>query len=77
MTTDETQSQIEALRSALVGLARFVGGDPCWCQCDGGEYSEACRIAFNLPLWRSPSGVVLPWKDPEVVTPHTKGEVND
>jgi hypothetical protein len=63
---DEMQDQIEALRAALVGLARFVGGDPCWCQCRGGKHSEACRAAYKLPLWRSPSGNSLPWKDPDV-----------
>jgi hypothetical protein len=73
VSNDEVQSQNEALRSALIGLAHFVDGDPCWCQCDGGRHSEACRVAFDLPLWRSPSGIAMPWRDPEVVTPNTKG----
>jgi hypothetical protein len=63
ITIDEMQGQIEKLRSALIGLARFVGGDPCWCRCDGGKHSEACRVAYALPLWRSPSGISLPWKE--------------
>lgn len=67
LTIDEMQTQIETLRAALVGLAHFVGGDPCWCQCDGGKHSEACRAAYKLPLWRSPSGVSLPWKDSDKV----------
>jgi hypothetical protein len=65
---DEMQSQIEVFRDALVRLAVFVGGDPCWCDCADGEHSEACRVAKNLPLWRSPSGINLPWKDPEKET---------
>lgn len=75
----EMQSEIEAMRDSIVGLAVFVNGDPCWCQWQtlcglidrrqsiaigtGGRHSKACRDARNLPLWRSPSGVSLPWKD--------------
>lgn len=65
LTIDETQTQVETLRNAIVGLAHFVGGTPCWCRRKGGEHSKACRVAFDLPLWRSPSGVLLPWADPK------------
>ena len=65
LTTEEMQAEIETLRNALISLAVFVGGDPCWCKCEGGKHSEVCRKAKNLPLWRSPSGISLPWKDPE------------
>lgn len=76
---DEMQTEIEAMRDVVVGLAVFVNGDPCWCQWQtlcglidrrqsiaigtGGKHSKACRDAKNLPLWRSPSGISLPWKD--------------
>lgn len=65
---DEMQTEIDSLRNVLVSLASFVGGDPCWCMCDGracasGTHTKACRGALNLQLWRSPSGVWLPWKD--------------
>jgi hypothetical protein len=60
---NETQAQVEAMREVIIGLASFVNGDPCWCQCAGGKHSKACRKAKDLPLWRSPSGVSLPWKD--------------
>ena len=78
---DAMQSEIEAMRDVIVGLASFIKSEPCWCQWQtlcglidrrqsiavgtGDKHLKACRDARNLPLWRSPSGVALPWKDAE------------
>jgi hypothetical protein len=76
---DEMQNEIEATRDVIVGLTMYVDGEPCWCQWQtlcglidrrqsvakgtSGKHLKVCRDANNLPLWRSPSGVNLPWKD--------------
>ena len=64
---DEMQTEIETLRNALVRLAVFVGGNPCWCKCEGGKHSKACRDI--LKLWprvtingRASHHDNLPWK---------------
>lgn len=64
---DEMQTEIETLRNALVRLAVFVGGDPCWCRyAKTGEHTEACRDTIKLNLWPRPSKGkpldYLPWK---------------
>lgn len=48
---DEMQTEIETLRNALVRLAVFVGGNPCWCDCAGGKHSKVCRDIRKLKLW--------------------------
>lgn len=50
-TIDELQTEIETLRNALVRLAVFVGGNPCWCNCAGGKHSKVCRDILKLKLW--------------------------
>lgn len=66
--TDEMQTEVETLRNALVRLAVFVGGDPCWCQCEGGKHSEVCRDIQKLKLWprvvrgRPKPSDYLPWR---------------
>ena len=66
---DEMQTEIETLRNALVRLAVFVGGNPCWCKCEGGKHSKICRLILKLKLWprvtkngRASSHDYLPWK---------------
>jgi hypothetical protein len=76
---DEMQNEIEAMRDVIVGLVTYVDSEPCWCQWQtlcglidrrqsvakgtSGKHLKVCRDAKNLPLWRSPSGINLPWKD--------------
>jgi hypothetical protein len=67
---DELQAEIETLRNALVRLAKFVGGNPCWCDCKGGKHSNVCRDILKLKLWprvtingRASYHDNLPWKD--------------
>jgi hypothetical protein len=67
---DEMQTEIETLRNALVRLAVFVGGNPCWCKCEGGKHSKVCRDTLKLKLWprvtvngRASYHNNLPWKD--------------
>lgn len=68
ITIDEMQAEIETLRNAVVRLAIFVNGDPCWCKCEGGKHSKVCRDILKLKLWPRPSGSKaasrdhLPWK---------------
>lgn len=65
---DEMQTEIETLRKALVRLAVFVGGNPCWCRCEGGKHSKVCREILKLKLWPrvskgKPIGSdFVPWK---------------
>lgn len=65
---DEMQTEIELLRGTLVRLAVFVGGNPCWCQCEDGRHSKACRDTRKLKLWprvvrdRPTSSDYLPWR---------------
>lgn len=66
----EMQDEVETLRNALARLAVFVGGnDPCWCACEGGKHSKACRDTLKLRLWpRAVAGKTgfrdrFPWKD--------------
>lgn len=47
----EAAEEIETLRSVLRRLMAVVGGEPCWCQCDGGKHSRACRDARQLKIW--------------------------
>jgi hypothetical protein len=51
-------------------LAIFVGGDPCWCDCEGGKHSKPCRDIKRLRLWprvtingRASYHDYLPWRD--------------
>ena len=69
ITIDEMQDEVETLRNALARLAVFVGGNPCWCNSDGGKHSKACRDTLQLRLWpRAVAGRTgfhdrFPWKD--------------
>lgn len=67
---DEPQAEIETLRSALVRLAVFIGGDPCWCDCEGGKHWKVCRDMLKLKLWprvttngKASYHDYLPWRD--------------
>lgn len=67
---DEMQMEIETLRNALVRLAVFVNGDPCWCRCEGGKHSKVCRDTLKLKLWprvtingRASYHNNLPWRE--------------
>lgn len=65
---DEMETEIGALRNALVSLAVSVGGEPCWCKCEGGKHSQVCREMLKLKLWArvcngKPIGRdFVPWK---------------
>lgn len=48
---NEALEEIEDLRNVLRRLAAFPGGEPCWCQCDGGKHSRACLDARQLRIW--------------------------
>lgn len=48
---DESLAELESLRNALRRLASFPGGEPCWCQCEGGKHSRPCRDARQLRIW--------------------------
>lgn len=66
---DEMRTEVETLRNALVRLAVFVGGEPCWCRyAKTGEHTEACRAILELKLWprvvkgRPKASDYLPWQ---------------
>lgn len=65
---ERMQTEIDTFRNALVSLAVFVGGEPCWCRCDGGKHSQICREMLKLKLWArvckgKPIGRdFVPWK---------------
>lgn len=72
VSVDELQAEIETLRNALVSLAVFIGGNPCWCRyAKTGEHTEACRATLKLKLWPRPvkgrpkPSDYLPWREGE------------
>lgn len=48
---DEALSELETLRGVLRRLAVIIGGEPCWCQCEGGKHSRVCRETRQLKIW--------------------------